>query len=406
MSLWPNNYRIPIIGGSGEYASGKTMFGYTMVMDANGSIPANSIRVWDCEHSSTGYSQIFGLSPDDYIDVPGVMRREHPQGWLPTQLAEWWIKDMRSIQPGKYQVAMLDPASEIESAIASYVREHPTQFGYTSTQFDRSNALFWGAVKDFWKQLLSELATRVETFYFTVHMRMQFRGATPTGKREAKGKSTLSELAALFLEFNREPDQSGNVPKEPRAIVRKNRLIRLVEGKIEPILPPALPTATPEAIRQYILTPPNYEKLKKGEKAFERQLSEDDRLALQASIAESTAEAERNHLERERLKHEAMKRQAELRAKQPASSITPATVNPSVDKATPEQIETIKHAVQVLIGAGRLTMEVYKKAIAKRGVQSARDLSIEQADEVMSNLLKKIDVEDALKAAFAELQGN
>jgi hypothetical protein len=100
------------------------------------------------------------------------------------------------------------------------------------------------------------------------------------------------------VELRRPVDKKGDKPKTPCGLVGKSRLVEavLTDGKLEmvPSLPPRLPECTPDAIREYILNPPDPNKLKKGEKAEPTELTEDQKLMLTASIAadqRATAEA-------------------------------------------------------------------------------------------------------------------
>lgn len=409
MSLW-GDFSIPVIGGSGEHASGKTLFGYLMVIDDEGNVGNDQIKIWDFELSSVDYRHQFGVPDSDYVSVPEQMVELYGSEFTELQLAEWFMKEINDLEANKYRAVMIDPASDIESAIATWVRANPDKFGYTAGQFGgKSDGLFWGAMKSHWKRLLTILAAKVETVYFTTHMRQKFSGNTPTRKREAKGKSTLTELASLYLEFDRSLDAQGKTPTAPRAIVRKTRLVKFVDGELKPILPPGINPATPARIREYIEAPPNYAKLRKDEKPVIKEATAEELAEMELEAAVARRDAAEYERDKEGIRQNAMRQQAEMAARrsvQVPPQVEPKKLDTAAEKATAEQVESIQMMVKLLIDDGKLTMEAWKQAIGKRGVEKANQLSIDQANVIIENLTKKIDVFDHLKAAFKELAKN
>lgn len=330
-ALWPQ--AIPLIGLSGEYQSGKTLFGLTITDPAQ-------MLVYDFEKSSESYHSL-GFTR---IDVPAQMLKVHPKGYKPTDTYQWWRQHVTTIEPGKYRVIMVDPASDIESGVTEWVRANPSYFGHTPAQYIKMSGLLWGDMKELWKVILADLASRCETFVFTVHMGDAWSGDKPTGRRKPKGKSTLMELASLFLQLERRADAKGNVPVLPSAVVLKSRLVhmKIDKGQVRmvPSLPPRLPVATPEAIRAYMLSPPDYSKLAKEERVPEQSLTEDDRAAVKLATAEATAETERLRLERLDKEQQAEQRRREAaeardRAKAAQQAATPATAPATVPAAQP-----------------------------------------------------------------------
>jgi chemotaxis protein histidine kinase CheA len=153
----------------------------------------------------------------------------------------------------------------------------------------------------------------VKCFYFTSHLRDEWRGNTPTGKREPKGKETLLELASLYLWLERLPGEDGKVPDAPSAIVLKQRLADTFidpetgEVRITALMPPRIPVATVQAIRRYITCPPDYTKLKDGERVIEKPATEEELLRLRVAAAEAERDTEQSRLTR-------LSRAAELQA--------------------------------------------------------------------------------------------
>jgi hypothetical protein len=132
-------------------------------------------------------------------------------------------------------------------------------------------------------------------------MKTVWKDGRPTTKTAPKGKSTLYELASLYLQLEREPNKNGEISPVPSAIILKERLSNtsIVNGEpvIQPMLPPRLHVATPKAIREYILNPPNYDKLKGFEKIKEKALTEEERLELQRDVAAEQRAAHEAQLE-------------------------------------------------------------------------------------------------------------
>lgn len=300
--LW-GDIEIPIIVGTGEFGQGKTLFGLTIC-------PGPETLVYDYEGSSLTYRSI-GFH---HVDMAAELLAKYPNGFTSEQRYLWWREDIvRRAKSGKYRVGVIDPASEIEDGMADHLRKNITKYGLTQAQCDRSPALFWGVMKKEWKLLLDQLRNYFDTLYMTVHLRDEFKGGAPTGKREPKGKETLFELASLFLWFEREKNKkTGEVAAVPSATVLKSRLAKTIfvndELQVVPVLPPRLPRATPKAIREYIATPPDYDKLAKAERIHEKELTEDERLLLQSQMAANQALAAQAELSLEEKRAQAAER--------------------------------------------------------------------------------------------------
>lgn len=290
--LYDKGIDIPVIGGTGEFGSGKTLFGMTID-------PANTLVI-DAEKSSQSYYRSLGIKKR--VDLADEMLRKHSRGYKPINVWEYFRDLIYGVKPGEYTVIMVDPASDIEAGLAAWVEAHPKEFGKSAAQYQKFQTLFWQDVKDHWKVFQNDLASRCKIFYFTAHMRNEYQGERKTGQRTAKGKSTLMEMASLYLHFERRKNDKGVVPDVPSANVLKSRLahFRNEGGVITtiPILPPRIPQATPAAICNYIDSPPDYSKLKAAEKLQEHAMSEDERLLIQSQIASDTRAAEEAGLSR------------------------------------------------------------------------------------------------------------
>jgi hypothetical protein len=282
--LWPQP--IPIFGITGEYQAGKTWCGISISPDPK------RLRVYDFELSAAPYHSL-GF---DYVDVPKVMAAKFPRGPKPVDVWNWWLDDVSALEPGRFDVILVDPITDLERGLTDWVTANPTKFGHTAQQYTTMSGIMWGDLKDYWKLILStRVATKCETFAFVAHLGDEFKGKQHTGKRVPKGKDTLIELASLYLWLSREKRPDGSRPSVPSAEVLKSRLSHLTMGpdgpEIREALPPRLPVATPKAIRHYLLNPPDYTNLKPEERAAERVLTADDRLRMELARAEADRDA-------------------------------------------------------------------------------------------------------------------
>jgi hypothetical protein len=280
--------KIPIIGGTGAFGSGKTVFGLTISPHTMTFDHEPDTKVWDTEGSSATYEGMFNFDRVSVIDLMGDQYR-------PIDLFLAWRKDILATPKGKYRVGMLDTVEEVERGLVEYVRANPEEFGHTAGQYAKMEALMWGAVKDFLQRIVdAEIRPRFETFYFTAHLKPEWKGNSTTGKQVPKGKETFEKLASLYLRFDRALP-GGNVRDVPSASLIKTRLmvVNPETRSMVPMLPPRLDKATSDTIRHYIDNPPNYAKLKKHEQGQEQVLSADDKLLLEAQIASDRVEAER-----------------------------------------------------------------------------------------------------------------
>lgn len=286
--LWP--MPLTLIGGSGKHESGKTLFGLSIC-------PGPQTLVYDYEDSSAPYQEAIGF---DRVDVPGVMVAN--TGKVDAEATFiWWRDHVLAQPPGKYRVIVIDPVTDLENGLTQWVRKHPQEFGYTPSQFSRMEGIMWECVKTFWKSLLLQISKRVECLYFVAHTKREWVGNTPTPNLLPKGKQTLFELASLYLFFDRSP-VGGVKPQKPAANVLKSRVVKseVKDGEVvfRVVLPPRLPVATPTAIREYMLAPADYEKLKPEEKWVEQKVTESDMLAMRSALAETELATEGLRMDR------------------------------------------------------------------------------------------------------------
>jgi hypothetical protein len=415
-ALWQQP--IEVLGLTGEYASGKTLFGLTIA-------PGADTLAYDMEKSNATYTTL-GFTR---VDVPTEMLRnpKFVNGYKPVDTFEWWLAHVRSLQPGRYRVIMLDPVSEIESGLTEWVRTHPTFFGKTPAQYAKSMALMWGDVKEFWKAILADLSSRCETFVFTSHMASVWERDGPTGKRKAKGKETLMELASLYLQMERKKQTNGEIPAKPAAVVLKSRLSSIKfdpatgDTIIIPTLPPRIPVATPHALRQYMAVPPDYSKLTLDELAPDVPMTDEEKAELKYQTARAeqlTEELKLNREERERTKREeraaAAAQVAARQAQQTTTATTPAQPQPQPPAApstngthagpSDEQLHKLLSLRSRLFQKEKTApanqAEVWTAILNRRNVKSARDLTPAQADELIGKLAERVNADNPLDAVF------
>lgn len=299
--LWPNTpwgspMEIEVFGATGEFSTGKTILGLSI---APGVHPAGHpfagqprTLYLDLEKSGTSYAG----TGCHRVDVPAEMSKALGPKWTAKQVADWFNSVPSRIKPGQYDACVVDPINDIESGEVDIVKANPADYGYTKAQLDKSVPLLMAAMKAHYKKLLMGFAGVFKCLYFTVHLRDEFKGGSPTGRREPRGKETLAELASLYLWLERLPDDKGKVSAIPSAIVMKHRLsdTRVNEsGELEVVelMPRRIPVATVQAIRQYIASPPNIEKPAAGETVIEKEVTEIELQRMRLATAEAQAQA-------------------------------------------------------------------------------------------------------------------
>jgi hypothetical protein len=403
---------IPVIGVTGEKWSGKTLF--------VSSIDPEHTLMLDLEDSSASYNSI---PFDKRLSLYEQMLSKFGRVPTPLECFIWFRETIEGIKPGQFRILSVDPITDIEQGMVDWVYSNPQHFGHSKAQYDKAAGIMWGDVKSYWKMLLGIVATKVETFAFTAHMGAVWKGNSPIeGKRKAKGKETLFELASLYLQLERPLDEAGKQPDKPSARVLKSRLAisQFVDGEIvhKPILPPYLKVATPKSIREYIRNPPDYAKLKKSEVAPPEQMTEDDRLLIKAGIAENERAAAEANLSR----LEQMKRAAEEQARMKRERDAAQEANAAkVDAVPPKAEETITTSTGTVLPASHEVLadiqecgdhaklkELHAKVkdlfaalqtapdkifgiLGKRGVKTVEELDLSQAEELRGKLQEVIN---------------
>ncbi len=324
---------IPVLGVTGKWKSGKSLF---LGSIAPGAFDDGKSRTkyYDFELSATSY-QGLGM---EYVDVPGRMRELNGvDEYKPIDVFRWWRNELLAIPAGAYDVLAVDPITDIESGMVEYVLSLYQQYGFKDKdKFKAMGGVFWGAVNDHWKRFLADIASRCRTFAFSTHMRKVWVGDKPTNQDTPKGKTTLTELANLYLWLERGPDEKGVEHPTPRCRqLLKDRVCftaidpQTYQPIIVPYLPPAFDNCTPNRIRQYIAAPANYAALKENERVSPILLTEAERQQNELAIAEARQKAEEAALERTRRQQELLALQQSPAAVQAAAAVADNIVRAS-----------------------------------------------------------------------------
>ena len=429
--LWPNTpsgaeLRIEVFGATGEYKSGKTLLGLSIApgVHPEGHRFAGQARTLLLDFEKSGGT--YGGTGCQRIDVPQKLLDAQGGTYRPLDTF-CWFRDLveQKLRPGQFDVIVADPITDIESGLVDWVKANHDQFALTRNQVDKGGGLLWGVVKDYWKQVLLKIGAKCQCFYFTSHLRQVWQGNQPTGRREPKGKETLMELASLYLWLERKPDKDGKVPAVPSAIVLKERLADTRmndDGELEVIqlMPPRLPEATAGSIRKYVSSPPNYSRLKQGERVPEEEFTEEEKLRLELAKAEAERETEETRLARlgRQAELQAMARQAAAQKPQPSdrtgarqaeqqkarqeptatapAATVPATTAPASaqpnGRATAEQVGRVKQLVAEL----EVPREKLAGMLARAKAAKVSDLSGQQCGLLI----------DAMEREKAKREGN
>ncbi len=309
-TLW-GEYRIPVVVLAGEAGSGKTLWGLTadpntILYNDNMETPPTTLVI-DTEGSSESYSDMLNFKR---IDLVETCVRLHTALYKPEHMFLEFEKIVKALQPGKYTVAMVDVITEIEDGMVEYILANPGKYGKTAAQFAKAGGLMWGVMKAEEKRILMALASKVETLVITVHMKQPFKGGKPCGKRIPKGKEVLKDIASLYMILERKADaRSKEPPMVPSGRCNppegKSRIMGIVNGKPHQMLPPYLKDASPNGIREYLSSPPDFGNLKLSERAKpEIEMTSDERLAINAGIAEDLSMKAQSELAMKELEKE------------------------------------------------------------------------------------------------------
>jgi hypothetical protein len=421
-NLW-GGMRIPIVMVSGLVNSGKTLFGLTI--DPNCRRSAAEVQpttiVWDQEGSADSYAgglnfehkdtraavgagvhmEIVAAGPDDPRWRKILLEKADVNDSPAASMFRAWYLSLLKVPAGQYSVGVCDTFTPLQDGLIAWIKLHPEAFGKTYAQYDKASSMFlWPDVKSMLSYVLAtDCRTRFDTFVMCVHLKNEWAGNAKTGRQVAEGLDVLEKLATLHLELDRSPKEKGKeAPRVPSAIVKKERLVRFGASSDEdrPILPPRMPQGTPDAIRKYIATPPDFAKLDAGERLPDTSMGEDEKLRIQAAIAENqraTEETRLSALEMARRAAEAGRANA-IAQVSAAVAAAPANGNghaatqpqPAVIQPAPITTQQATEMVNLLKQLFASGADAGKWLLEKHGTDNPATLTETQAMGVLSDL--------------------
>lgn len=333
-SLWGKS-RIPIIGLTGEPESGKTVCGLTIAPPREDGTPRT--LYYDTEKSGETYDYLGAHR----IDVPDMMGEMYPGGYNAAQVFMFFRESMKAVPRKQFDLIFLDVAEDVETGLADWVWQNPTHFRHTQSQYQKMAGIFWNDCTTLWKAVLSDVASKCETFVFSVHTGLVWKNNEATKEKRPKGKRTLMELATLYLHLERLKNEKGMKQQVPSANVLKSRLMhKAANGELIPILPPRLPICTPAAIREYISSPTLPSDYTEAQLAPEAVMTDVERLELERSTANAKADLLRLQIEAESKKQPV----AATQRVPEATPLTPPTTPIERPAAPPTNGHTITHS--------------------------------------------------------------
>ena len=409
IDLWAGQ-RIPVVLISGAVNSGKTLFG--LLIDPNCRRPKSEVEpttiLWDQEGSADSYEaglnfthkdtragvamgahrQIIEPSPDD----PRWLAILKKQADSPAAaMFRAWYLCMLGVEPGRYELGICDTFTPLQDGMVDWLRRHPESFGRTINEYTRASSMFlWPDVKAMLSHILAiDCRLRFQTFVMNVHLKNEWTAGAKTGKLIAEGLDVLEKLATLHLELDRKPREKGkDAPRVPSAIVKKERLVRFsADGNDSPILPPRIPECTPDAIRKYIASPPDFAKLKVEERLPDSSMTGEEQLRMQAMISENNRVAEESRLSVMELARAAMQRglaagiqeaiTTTVRTDSPAPA---AAADLSAPLASVTQLDQLFVTMKKLFSSGEFAVKWLRK---KFNVVQPCELDEKQAEEAL-----------------------
>lgn len=296
LPIWGGK-KIEILGLTGDFSSGKTLFALTID-------PKNTLVI-DVEKSSGSYEDLGESMKFTRIDLPNLVQSKCGSGYTALDTFRTWLDVIDKVKPGQYSVIVVDPITDLETGLVEWVKSRYDEYGFSSAdKFEALGGVFWAKISEEWNKIFLDIATRCQTFVFTAHLKSVWKNGRATSEMIPKGKKTLFQLSSLYLFLDRDPrTKGGQPPMKPHAHVLKQRLVTMnpTTGEMQAILPPRLEVATPAEIRKYIANPPDYDNLSADEKSEEREVDEMERLQMELQASENRKAAEEASLEKARL---------------------------------------------------------------------------------------------------------
>lgn len=331
--LWCGQ-RIPIIALAGEPSAGKTMFSIVatdtwsnpeaepdvVVFDLanncnyDGSMNFRCVRINDCLAEGV-HRQIMRPDAADPNWRKILLGKADVNDSPSASIFRATYLEMLKIERGKFRVGSIDTFTPFQEGAIEWLKCHPDAFGRTENEYKKfSAATLWPDLKRMLLYIITtDFATRFESTVLTFHLKNEWSGERKTGNRVAEGLDIIEKVATLYATLDRKPQsKKKQAPRLPSAItvdpLGKSNIVVNAGGIPVPALPPRVPQFTPQAIREYITNPPDYDNLKTDERLPDESLSDDQRLMINADIARNQAAA----AEAETAKLEMVKRAAAM----------------------------------------------------------------------------------------------
>lgn len=394
--------RIPVIGLVGGKGSGKTFTGSSLLPEETTEIAVEDSGVTFNFPFAKRYSMYKEVKTESKDGIPSPL-----ECWL------WFIEILPKIDT---RILFIDPITDLQAGAYQYVEANCGQFRLTESQCRNSSGLVWGAVKSYLKIMLGTTGSKVETLIYTSHLGTVWRDGKPvSGKVKAKGVDTFYEIASLVVYLNRDSDpMTGKQPEIPVGLITpplgKQRLAvthKKPDGSYGgvTILPPRIPKFDWTNVRKYVANPPDYSKLKAGEKDVARELTEKEKLELHAQIASDQKDAEEIKTLRQAVAAAAAKRNAAAKSGNKNKQAATEDEKPQDDKTQADTApfdlprEEVLPLVKDQFRQLGLNKEQCQKAIAKRGGDGAKlaDLTDDQLEGLRKALWSKLTQRDIAK---------
>ena len=301
---------LKFVGVTGPISCGKTLFGLSIDPQCRDFSNPPGTLVIDDEFSTDAYKDVRHF---DRKDIGDFVNEKDPMELIWEKIYNFFLK----IPVGKYRVGGFDTLNTPEKGLEAWVKKNP-QFGHTLGQYEKMTAIMQDDMKQVLMQFLTRVvAPRFEVFYWTAHEKVVWEGNSPTNKRRPQGRDTWMKCAHLYLRLNRErPPMKAAAPDLPKAIILKSRTLQIDDkGGESSWLPEAMADCTPDKIREYAATPADRKKLKKSEQltdrvtdgVIEEEMSDDERLRIQAQIEENKRATSETALEIMQRKQESLR---------------------------------------------------------------------------------------------------
>jgi len=430
------NPPIPICALSGETSSGKTLFPIMSTPNALDKSKPPQCVVHDLEGSAETYVSSLNF---EWRDIRGMladglhMRKgtpkdsdpnwkkilltntEHANDHPAASMFRAVFMSVLSIEPGQFLTCSVDPFTALQVGAMEWLKLHPQAFYRTASQYIKAGSMF--LVPDT-RQMLEYFLTvdcrsRFEMTVITFHQKNEWVGtgdaARKSGERISEHWELVDKVASLSATLDRRPKAKGkSAPRVPSGCIvypfGKSRMMVVKDGELLPALPPRIPEFTPDAIRAYFASPPDYDALKPSERMPGDDMSDDERLKVQAGIETDKRISEELKLSQMELQKSGMTAQAAAVAVQQAPlQQQPATQTTDVE--TPAMITQQQTAtIMAMLPACFDSPAEFGEVLQRYGVGKLSELTESRAEDLHSELLR-IDSERKMAKSAEKLAG-